>query len=73
MLFVFRKSNCVNDVYFDLSSVLFYHRGVFTRLVPIPRIEIQCKIIKSNLNSQKIPTIILKTTPPYQFKSCFLF
>ena len=24
----------MNDVYFDLSSVLFYHRGVFTRLVP---------------------------------------
>ena len=35
MLFVLQKSNSDIDVYFDLSSVLFYHRGVYTRLVPI--------------------------------------
>ena len=60
MLFVFQKSNSDIDVYFDLSSVLFYHRGVFTRLVPISRIEIRCKIIKSNLNSQKFQQLFVR-------------
>ena len=43
MLFVFRKSNIDRDVYFDLSSVLFDHRGDFSRLVPIFRFKILSK------------------------------
>ena len=63
----------MNDVYFDLSSVLFYHRGVFTRLVPISRIEIQCKIIESNLNSQKLQPLFLKQHPHINLKVVFFF
>ena len=60
MLFVFRKSNIDRDVYFDLSSVLFDHRGVYTRLVPIMGSEYSTNVrIKLIISNQLVITFLM--------------